>query len=80
MKGIVKGINQQRTRAAVLTDQGYTVFDIEDGEVSFGDTISGNLNDHGSYTLNNLTTGSTLDVYIQAIQATTEATRSLLAY
>lgn len=79
MNGIVKGLSRNKQRAAVLTDNGYTVFDIEDGEVSMGDEITGNLDDHGDQDLTNQTTRQRLSVYIEAIQATPAAAQSLLS-
>lgn len=79
MQSTVKGLSANRQRAAVLTDEGFTVFDIEDGEVSMGDVLSGCLDDHGSTVLSNRTTGHKVDVYIEAIHATPEFARSLLA-
>ena len=78
MQGIVKGLSQNRQRAAVLTDTGYTVFDLVHGEVEVNDVISGDLASHGSQDLSNLTTTHTLSVHIEAIQATTSGARSLL--
>lgn len=78
MQGIVKGLSKNKRRAAVLTDYGYTVFDIHDGDVSHEDIIIGNLDDHGSHNLVNQTSGHTLSVYIEAIQASLESARSLL--
>jgi hypothetical protein len=79
MHGIVKDLSRNKQRVAVLTDYGYTVFDIEYGEVSVGDQISGNLDDHGSQSLTNQTTRQPLSVYIEAIQATPSSARSLLS-
>ena len=78
MKGIVQGYSRNRQRVAVLTDYGYTVFDMDHGEVSLGDAITGNLDDHGSMVLLNETTGHKLSVCIEAIQATKSAAESLL--
>lgn len=75
MKGIVKGFSKNKQRIAVLTDFGYTVLDIYDGEVSIGDEITGNLGDHGAQDL----TKQTLSAYIEAIQATPESAQSLLS-
>lgn len=79
MHGIVKGISRNNQRAVVLTDFGYTVFDIENGSLSIEDKISGNLDDHGSQNLTNKTTGQALSVYIEAIQATASFAESLLS-
>ncbi|SFI31077.1 hypothetical protein SAMN05428978_100547 [Nitrosomonas sp. Nm34] len=66
-------------RVAVLTDRGYTIFDITDGsDISLGDIISGYLNIRGSGKVNNLTRGQTLSVYIEASQLTSESAQSLL--
>lgn len=80
MHGIVKGLSKNKQRVAVLTDDGYTVFDIHDGEVSMNDEITGALGDHGSHDLTNQTTKHKLSVYIEAIQATPAAAQSLLFY
>lgn len=78
MKGIVSGHNAQRTRYAIQTDLGYTVADIEDGELNINDVVSGNLDDHGEASLLNHTTGASATVYVEAIQATESAARTLL--
>lgn len=77
MKGIVKGLSRDRQRVAVETEYGYTVFDIEDGEADLEDKISGGLDDHGEQDLTNLTTGQTLTVYIDAIQASKKSALAL---
>ncbi|UNU87539.1 hypothetical protein [Aeromonas dhakensis] len=79
MFGIVKGLSRNKQRVAVLTDYGYTIFDIEDGEVSIGDEITGNLDDHGSQDLTNQTTRQQLLAYIEAIQVTPSAAQNLLS-
>jgi len=79
MLGIVKGLSRNKQRVAVLTDYGYTIFDIEDGEVSMGDEIIGSLNDHGSQNLTNQTTRQQLSVYVEAIEATPSAAQNLLS-
>ncbi|MBL0559470.1 hypothetical protein ACQUZQ_08300 [Aeromonas veronii] len=79
MLGIVKGLSRNKQRVAVLTDYGYTIFDIEDGEVSMGDEITGNLNDHGSQNLTNQTNRQQLSVYVEAIEATPSAAQNLLS-
>jgi hypothetical protein len=79
MQGTVKGISANKQRIAVITDYGYTVFDIEDGEVESGDVISGYLNEHGSQVLTNQTTGHKLYVYVEAIGASRETAISLLS-
>ncbi|MGL4768222.1 MAG: hypothetical protein ACRCV6_09135 [Formosimonas sp.] len=80
MQGIVKWLSQNNQRAAVLTDYGYTVFDIESGSVSYDDIVSGNLDEHGSDVLTNQTTGQTLSVDIEAIQVTASVVQSLISY
>ena len=62
----------------MLTERGYTVFDIENGEASLNDVIIGNLDDHGSHDLTNQTTRHKISVYIEAIQASLEFAQSLL--
>ena len=78
MQGVVKGISRSGVRVAVLTDYGFTVFDIISGETFFGDVLAGNLDEHGSVELQSLKTGESLDVFIEAIQATRDATLRLL--
>lgn len=78
MQGVVKGIFRCGIRVAVLTDYGYTVFDIYFGETFFGDVLNGNLDEHRSVNLKSLKTGETLDVFIGAIHATRDATLELL--
>lgn len=67
-QGIVKIMSANRLRMAALTEHGYTVFDIEDGEADFGDQLSGALDDHGTQTVTNLSTRQPLCVYIEAIE------------
>lgn len=78
MKGIVKGISHCGIRVAVLTDYGYTVFDIYSGETSIGDVLIGSLDEHGEVELKNLNTGDSLDVFIEAIHATRDTAIQLL--
>lgn len=80
MRGIVKGLSKNKQRVAVITDEGYTVFDTDAGEASIGDVINGSLDDHGQQDLTNQTTGRRLSVYIEAIQATPECAQSLLSH
>lgn len=80
MQGVVKGLSKNAQRVAVLTPEGYTVFDIHDGEVCMNDVITGALDDHGSQDLTNQTTRQKLSVYVEAIQATPAAARSLLSH
>lgn len=78
MQGTVKGLSHNRQRAAVLTDSGYTVFDLVHGEVNLLDVISGDLDTHGAVEVTNLTTTRTLSAHIEAIQATPSAVQALL--
>jgi hypothetical protein len=71
--GIVHILSVKGVRAAALTDYGYTVFDIHDGEVAVQDEVTGSLDDHGDAVLANATTGQTVTVYIEAIHATRES-------
>lgn len=68
-QGIVKFLSANRQRVAVAVDDGFTVFDIEDGEANLSDQLSGALDDHGTQTVTNLSTRQTLCVYIEAIGA-----------
>ncbi len=78
MKGVVSGINKRILRVAVLTEYGYTVFDADDGEFAIGDVIFGDLDSHGEAHLKMGSTGETIFVYIEAIQATKDSAASLL--
>ena len=78
MQGKVVGFSANHNRLAVLTEYGYTVFDIESGNASVYDVLTGNLDDHGSQVLTNQTTGQQMHVYIEAIQASKAAAESLL--
>jgi hypothetical protein len=78
MRGIIKGI--QRERIAILTDYGYTIADVQDGEFNINDSVSGDLDDHGDCLLVNHTTGQTLSVQVVAIQTNTETARDMLRY
>ncbi len=78
MKGVVSGINKRILRVAVLTEDGYTVFDADDGEFAIGDVIFGDLGNHGEADLKMESTGETISVYIEAIQATKDNAASLL--
>ncbi|MDP1925744.1 MAG: hypothetical protein Q8K57_13300 [Thiobacillus sp.] len=78
-QGIIAGLSRNKRRAAAQTDAGYTVFDLVDGELSIGDVISGNLDDHGSQDLTNQTTRQKLSAYIEATGATQKSAQSLLS-
>ena len=79
MQGIVKGVSASHHRIAVLTDEGYAILDLDDGEARMNDTITGVLDDHGDQEVTNTTTGHRLSVTIVAIQATRTAAQSLLS-
>jgi hypothetical protein len=70
MNGIVRILSRSRLRAAVETDDGFTVFDLDDVMVDLGHTVSGCLNQHGAVDLSNLSTTHTFSAYVEAIQAT----------
>ena len=56
---------------AVLTDYGYTVVELlDDADLDVGDTVKGDLDDHGGVTLVHAETGQRFEGYVQAIQAT----------
>jgi hypothetical protein len=78
MQGVVVGLSKNKRRVAVLTDYGYTVFDLHDGDVSINDFIEGDLDNHGDQVLTNQTSECTLCVYTEAIQASKESAESLL--
>lgn len=73
MAAIVHIVSSNGVRAAVLTEYGYTVFDIIDGDVAVHDEVTGSLDDHGDAVIANATTGQTVAVYIEAIHATRES-------
>lgn len=79
MKGTACYYSPKLQRVAVLTEYGYTVFDIEHGSVSIGDAISGDLNIHGGVTLFNETKKEQLAVFVEAIQATKQYALNLLS-
>lgn len=76
MHGIIKAI--RKGRIAILTNDGYTIADIEYGEANIEDVVTGALDDHGNAALINTTTGDSLDVYIEAIYATASSAGMLL--
>jgi len=80
IKGVVKCLSPNRNRVAALTDYGYVVFDLIDGEVDKDDVIIGDLDDHGAKQVTNLTRKQRLSVYIEAIQATSRSALTLLSY
>jgi hypothetical protein len=77
MKGIVRFISTNRIRVAVQTEYGYTVFDVEDGEFTEGDIVSGNLDDHGGQVVANESKRQRAFVCIEAVQADLVSAQSL---
>ena len=73
MKGIVKSMSANKMRVAVLTEYGYTVFDVDDGNFTEGDIVSGSLDDHGFQVVTNESTGRKESVYIEAVQASSKS-------
>lgn len=67
MKGIVHYINQQRGIVAVITEQGYSIFEIISGDnVEVGDSVSWRDDTAlGGEILTNHTQGDRYEVYFQ---------------
>lgn len=76
VKGVVCDVNKHR--AAAMTDDGYTIFDIEEGEVQIGDTVLGDLHAHGSREVFNVTKDQALFIFIEAKKITHESAQYLL--
>lgn len=76
--GVVCGYHAQIPRFAVRTEYGYTVVDVEVGELRVHDQVVGELDEHGQTTLLNETTGEDVEVCVEAIQASRDAAASLL--
>lgn len=79
MKGIVHQLNARLARYAIQTDQGFTVADLIDGELTLNDEVSGILDEHGEVALKNLTTGDLVEVRIEAFYASLQSAAKLLA-
>jgi|GEM_PF-3256681 len=77
MKGIVKCMSANKIRVAVLTEYGYTVFDVEGGEIEYGNIITGSLDEHGFQVVTNESTGRKASVYIEAVQASPKSAQAL---
>ena len=67
MRGIVHHINQQRGMVAVLTEHGYSIFEVVGGDnVEVGDSVSWQDDTAlGSEVLSNHTQGERYEVYFQ---------------
>lgn len=76
--GLVTAQTKNKQRVAVLIPHGYTVFDIEDGEISISDEVIGPLEENGSQDLSNLTTGQKVSVQIVATLVSGKDAVSLL--
>lgn len=76
-QGIVRFTSPNGMRVGVETDYGYTVFDFDDGQALPNDRLSGALDDHGDQVVTNLTTGQTLHVRVEAVEASREAALKL---
>lgn len=79
MQGTVVGLSKHRLRIAVLTDNGYTVFDADEPAFEIGQIVTGALDDHGETQVTIQGTRQTLSVYIEATQAGPESVQSLLS-
>ena len=80
MKGTVIAVNQQKGFIAVQLDGGITVIELLGGyEVSVGDIICGNLEDHGGETLRNVTENEDMDAYIQGVHCSPQNAKNLMA-
>jgi len=78
IEGVIFGYHPHLPRYAVRTDHGYSVVDVEDGEVSIHDVVFGALEDHGQVVLTNRTTGEEVEVCVEAVHASREAAEALL--
>lgn len=78
MQGVVCGKHARWARYAVRTDTGYVVLDVEAGAMAPGDVLQGDLRCHGSVSLQNQTSGGTVQARIEAFDASREAAESLL--
>jgi hypothetical protein len=79
MEGRACGTNG-RQRWALETDYGYIVLDIYNGQVCLCDVLSGDLRRHGSVNLRNLTSGTIVECYVAAFDASRQSAESLLSH
>ena len=76
--GVICGYHAHLQRFAVRTDHGYSVVDVQEGELSLHDQVTGMLEDHGLVVLTNRTTGEDVEVCVEAVHASREAVEALL--
>lgn len=67
MEGRIVFVNHKREMAALLTDGGYTVFELLGSEVDAGDVITGDLESLGRETWQNATKKEKIDVAVEDI-------------
>lgn len=80
VEGVVVAINAEHWRYAIHTDYGYVVADAVTGrQLERGEAIEGDLRIHGDVTVRIPGIGERLTLRIEAIDASIEAVRSLLA-
>ena len=77
-EGIVHAINPRNGRIAVLTDQGYTVMDLIDGDALPKHRLAGPLQEHGPAYLLNHTTGEPVEAVIEAVHASRSSASALV--
>lgn len=69
-RGDVRMLNLAKQRVAAVTDWGYTVADINEGELRLRDVVEGPFEATGRCTWNNLSTGLPVSVTVTHVQAT----------
>ncbi len=77
-EGIVHAVNPRIGRIAVLTEQGYTVVDLIDGDARPQHRLAGQLQECGLVCLSNRTTGEPVEAVIEAVHASRSFASSLL--
>jgi hypothetical protein len=79
MNGTVHYLGREGTRAAILLDGGYFVFDVrEPGEAERGDKFSGLERARGRQHVQNRTQGRTVEVFVAAFDANPELLAEML--
>lgn len=79
MRGKVAGVNRQNGMAAISTVYGYTVAQVLEGDLSVGDDVSGELDDHGDVVLVNHSSGLRVQAYVEAIHASPRIAQQLIS-
>lgn len=74
----VSGINHEKQRVAIITDWGYTVTDINAGQLKLQDVVVGEFEKLGSNDWQNLSTGKAVSVTVTHAQVTRIGADALL--